>query len=110
VCGKEVDWRLFGDADIFRLSAIAPRRAHAEDAIRRLERNDFSPHGFNHAGEIHTENCASRPAQPVEEPPDDAGSELSAIRPVDRRRMDPDQDLARCGGRFRRIEYPYNVR
>ena len=110
VCRHDGDWRSLGDADIFRLSAIAPRRAHAEDAIARLERHDFGPHGFNHAGEIHPENCAPRPAQPEEEPPDDAGSQLTAIRPADRRCMDPDQDLARSGRRFRRIEYLYNVR
>ena len=110
VCRHDSDWRSFGDADIFRLSAIAPRRAHAEDAIARLERHDFGTHAFNHAGEIHPENCAPRPAQPEEEPPDDAGSELTAIRPVDRRRMDPDQNFVRCGRRFRRIEYLYHVR
>ena len=104
------DRPLFGHAEIFGMRAVDVRR-QAEDAIARLERRDARADRLDLPGEVHAEDRALRPAEPREEPDEKrVGSEHAAIGPADRRRMDPDQDLARFWFRFRHLPDLQDVR
>ena len=79
-------------------------RRHAEDARARLKRGNARAGHLHCPSEIHAEDRVLGPQKTDEEADEKGtGAEHAAIGPVDRRRMDPDRDLARLRFRFRRL-------
>jgi len=87
----------FGHAQILRLGAVIPERAHPENAVPGLEQAGRRANGFDGTGEIQAEDVSPRPPGAGQQPHDCRMKELAAIGPVDRRGMDPDQHLLRSG-------------
>jgi hypothetical protein len=50
----------FGHAEIFRLGAVIPGRAHSENAVSGLEQAGGRANGFDGSGEIQAEDVSSR--------------------------------------------------
>jgi hypothetical protein len=93
----------FGHAEIFRLGAVIPGRAHSENAVAGPEQADGGANGGDRSGEIHAEDVASRSPGTAQQPDQNRVKELAAIAPVDARGMDPDQPLVRSRHRRRDI-------
>src|ERR1700682_3280295 len=87
----------FGHAEILRLGAVFPERAHSENALSGLEQAGRRANGFDGSGEIQAEDVSSRPPGAGQQPYESRVKKLAAIGPVDRRGMDPGQNLAPSG-------------
>jgi hypothetical protein len=103
--GHVRDRPCFGHAEMFRLGAVLPERAHSKNAVSGLEQAARRANGFDCSGEIHTEDVSSRSPGAGQQPYECRVKEFAAIGPVDRRGMDPDQHLVRSGHRRRHVAY-----
>jgi hypothetical protein len=81
---------------VFGLSAVSPVRAHAEHAIAGLECCNAVADCLNLTRKVHSENGALRSTH--NHPLQDRMSKLATIYPLNRGRMNSDQDLTRAAG------------
>lgn len=71
----------------------------ARDALALVPPVDALAEGLDHPGVLGSEHRHPRSRPPADEPVDPrAAGAVGGVRPVDRRRVDPDEQLARAGG------------